>query len=589
MTTEKLRWTHSAVVMAALLALTACAHAPVAPSGPSGSVVHIALNPPAQLGPAASPAAGSSASSPSNSTASGSGESANESSAATIPGASGSAASTQSAAGAGGTLAASPQPVAGISPSDYADLFDRIRAGFKLDDVNNRAERRQLDWFVSHPDYVQQSFQRSELYLYHIVTQLEARGMPLELALLPVIESAYQPYAYSRARALGLWQFIPGTGSRFGLKQNWWYDGRRDVIASTRAALDYLQYLHTQFNGDWLLAIAAYNCGETTVSQAIEHNERRHRPTDFWHLHLPAETRAYVPKLLAMKALVESPESYGLTFSPIPNKPYFTRVKTLGQIDLRVAAEIAGVSSKVIYELNPAFHRWATDPSGPYFLLVPTDTASTFRANIVQLTPAERMPVDHYVVKRGDTLARIARHFGTQPEAIRELNDLPSAALAAGTSLRVPSNVNELPKQVLMAAARVDARDRRMWRPRMRVIVHRGDSLWAIARRHGMDVHTLELLNGIRPGETLHAGQRLILAAAVRDSAYDPHLSRHARHHSSHHLHLGRKLTYIVRAGDTLYHIARSFQVSVRELMRWNGLSHTRLWPGEHLFVLSGR
>ncbi|MGB6450864.1 MAG: LysM peptidoglycan-binding domain-containing protein, partial [Steroidobacteraceae bacterium] len=459
--------------------------------------------------------------------------------------------------------------------------------GFKLQDVDRDAVTRQLDWFVANPDYVQQSFQRAALYLYHITTQLEARGMPLELALLPVIESAYEPYAYSRARALGLWQFIPGTGSRFGLKQNWWYDGRRDVIESTRAALDYLQYLHDEFNGDWLLAIAAYNCGEAEVSTAVQYNEKRGRPTDFWHLRLPAETRAYVPKLLAMKRLVASPESYGLTFSPVPNKPYFTRVDTHGQIDLQVAAEIAGVSTDVIYELNPAFHRFATDPSGPFYLLLPTGAAPTFAANIVQLSPDERMRVNHYVVRHGDTMARIARHFGATPDEIRQLNDLPSGAVVIGQELRVPAEVNQLPRKVLLAAARVDRLNRRLLRPRMRVVVHRGDSLWAIARRHGVDVHTLALLNGIQPGDTLHAGQRLTLtsakvsAGAGTDSDYDA-----APTHSSRHT---RRVTYIVRAGDTLYRISRVFQVSVQQIVSWNQLAHTSLWPGEHLLIRLAR
>jgi membrane-bound lytic murein transglycosylase D len=573
LTTETLRCTCSAILLAAALALTACANAPVAQVPPPKTVVRITLEPPGESSSDTSGAAASQAASTASTVGS---------AASTV----GSAASTGSPTGSGpfgGLSAQSPEPVAGVNPADYADLFDRIRAGFKLQDVDREAVTRQLDWFVANPDYVQRSFQRAELYLYHIVTQLEARGMPLELALLPVIESAYEPYAYSRARAMGLWQFIPGTGSRFGLKQNWWYDGRRDVIESTRAALDYLQYLHDEFNGDWLLAIAAYNCGEAEVTAAVQLNQRRGRPIDFWDLKLPAETRAYVPKLLAMKRLVASPETYGLTFSRIPNKPYFARVDTDGQIDLHVAAEIAGVSPDVIYELNPAFHRWATDPSGPFYLLLPTDTVATFRANIVQLSPDERMRLDHYSVQRGDSMMRIARRFHTTPEVVRELNDLPSGALVIGTDLRVPADANELPRQVLQAAARVDARDRWMLHPRMRVIVHRGDSLWAIARRHGVDVHTLALLNGIQPGDTLHAGQRLMLtAASVRDDeSYDDPPPPHSGH--------TRRVTYIVRAGDTLYRISRVFQVTVQQLINWNRLSHTSLWPGEHLFIRLAR
>jgi len=476
-----------------------------------------------------------------------------------------------------------PEPITGIDASAYADLFDRMRAGFALDEVDRPAVTEQLTWFAENPDFVQRSFEHAELYLYHIVTELDARHMPLELALLPVIESAYQPYALSRTHALGLWQFMAGTANRFGLKQNWWYDGRRDVIESTRAALDYLQSLHQEFKGDWLLAIAAYDCGEMTVERAIQANQARGLPTDFWDLRLPAETRAYVPKFLAMKRLVKNPDAYGLSFSGIPNRPYFARVETGGQIDLRVAAEIAGLSPEVIYELNPAFHRWATDPSGPPYLLLPTEAAAVFRANLAQLNPDERMGVQHYTVHRGDSMTRIASRFGTRPEVIRELNDLPSGAVVVGADLRVPSHVRELPPQVLRAAALVDARERQILRPRVRVVVHRGDSLWAIARRHGMDPRTLATINGMQLGDPLRAGQQLRLASgptrlASLEADYPPPTPTHHRHH-------GRRVTYVVRSGDTLYRISRLFQVTVSEIVRWNGLAHQSILPGQHLLI----
>jgi membrane-bound lytic murein transglycosylase D len=561
LTTGQFRWTHSAILLSAMLALAACAHGPAArhSSSPQAVTATEATPEAAPVAPSVAPA---------------------DSIPETAPAA---AADADTPGGEAATAepAETPQPVAGIDPDNYADLFDRLRAGFKLGDTDQPAVAQQLQWFVDNPDYVQRSFERSELYLYYIVKQLESRGMPLELALLPMIESAYEPYAYSRARAMGLWQFVPGTGSRFGLKQNWWYDGRRDVVESTRAALDYLQYLHDEFNGDWLLAIAGYNCGEAAIVQAVQVNQAKGRPIDFWSLRLPAETRAYVPKLLAMKRLVSQPESYGLAFSPIPNRPYFARVETDGQIDLRVAAEIAGVSADDLYELNPAFHRWATDPSGPYYLLLPTDAAEVFRTNIVQLSADERMRVKHYEVRHGDSMAAIARHFGTKPQVIRELNDLPSGALVIGTDLRVPADVSELPPKVLQAAALADGHGRRrMFRPRVRVIVHRGDSLWAIARRHGVDVHTLALLNGIQPGDTLRAGQRLTLTSSSGGARVAS---------ASEHLHFARRVTYIVRAGDTLYGIARVFQVTVAEIVSWNRLAHTALIPGQHLFIRLAR
>lgn len=480
-----------------------------------------------------------------------------------------------------------PTQVAGITPAQYADLFDRIRAGFKLEDHPDEQDiDQQLDWFASNPDYLQRAFGRSELYLYHIVTQLEARGMPLEIAFLPVVESAFEPYAFSRASASGLWQFIPDTGSRFGLKQDWWYDGRRDIVESTRAALDYLQALHDEFNGDWLLAIAAYNCGEMAVERALDVNRAAGKPLDFWSLHLPRETRAYVPKLLAMKRLVSDPETYGLSISPIPNQPYFARVDTHGQINLKLAAEIAGVTDEELYELNPAFHRWATDPDGPHFLLLPVDGAQAFTENITQLSEEQRMGLAHYTVHKNDSVVSVAKHFNTSVNVIRELNGLPAGRLTVGTDLRVPDATSvQLPAKVMLAAARVDGKvrmNRRERRVRIQV-VHAGESLWSIARRHHMNVNTLASLNGMRPGDALRAGQRIrfstTTATASHASAYTPTTS-HASAGS------GRRVVYVVRAGDTIKAIARLFQVSVHEILSWNGLSSgTHILKGQRLTI----
>ena len=462
-----------------------------------------------------------------------------------------------------------PTQVAGLDPAQYGDLFDRIRAGFRLEDASERAAvDQQLRWYASNPDYLQRAFGRADLYLYYIVTELERRGMPLELALLPVVESAFEPYAYSRARASGLWQFIPGTGSKYGLKQDWWYDGRRDIVESTRAALDYLQSLHDEFNGDWLLAIAAYNCGEALVERAVDMNRGAGRPVDFWDLWLPRETKAYVPKLLAMKRLVLDPEAFGLAFSPIPNQPYFARVSTQGQVNLRIAAEIAGISPEDLYELNPAFHRWATDPAGPHFVLVPVEAADVFAENITQLSADQRLGVAHYSVHRGDSLASVALKFHTSVVVLRELNDLPVGGITVGDDLRVPGAMTDLPAKVVLAAARVDGRVRfRGGRAHVQV-VRRGDSLWTIARRTGMNVNTLAVLNGLQPDDPLRAGQRIRLST-------DSGGRVHRRH-----------VEYTVREGDTVPLIARLFQCSVPQLLAWNGLStHSHLRTGQKLRI----
>jgi len=469
------------------------------------------------------------------------------------------------------------------------ELFARLRSGFLLDDVDEPAVASQLNWFANHPDFLERTWGRAGLWLYYIVSQLEQRKMPAELALLPVIESAFEPYAYSRARASGLWQFISDTGRRFGLKQDWWYDGRRDPIEATRAALDYLQALHDQFDGDWLLAVAAYNCGELTVSRAIERNQRLGKPTDFWHLKLPTETRGYVPELLAMRRLVANPERYGLEFSRIANEPYFVPIVTGGQIDLKVVADIAGVSVEDLYELNPAFHRWATDPTGPYRLLVPADAVEGLQETILHLTPEQRMRVEHYTVRRGDTIATIARHFATKPDVIRQLNDLGASDLPViDSALRVPSPNIELPAKVTRAAMLFDSppRLRRGGRRPNIHVVRRGDTLYALAQRLGTDVQTLAQSNGLKAGDRLHAGQRLRVGGSrslVADAAPGAGRSSSgtATLASSD---AGRRMTYIVRRGDTLYGIARLLQVTVNELIGWNGMSggHS-LKPGQAL------
>jgi len=465
--------------------------------------------------------------------------------------------------------------VAGLTPEQYPDVFDRIRAGFKLEDVDSPRVDQQLAFYANNPQYLERVFGRAVPYMHHIVQEIEARGMPLELALLPVVESAFEPYAQSWVRANGLWQFMPGTGERFGLKQDWWYDGRRDVVASTRAALDYLQYMHDEFFDDWLLAIAAYNCGELRVQREVAANRAAGKPVDFFSLNLPAETRAYVPKLLAMRRLVANPEDYGIAFSPIPNEPYFVRVDTGGQIDLSLAAELAGITIDEVYELNPGFHRWATDPAGPHILLLPRDSADAFRRNLDLLSPDERVRVSIHKVRAGDSVASIAKKYKTQAIVIRDMNNLNDNPLVVGSELRVPTAVVNLPAKVMLAAANVDGRGNRAGRRPEVHVVRSGDSLWRIAKTHSMDVATLARMNGMGPGDTLRAGQKLVLNNRAGSSGRSLASSSGSR-----------QVSYQVRSGDTLSRIAQVFGVSVSDLVNWNGIGqHTTLRPGQKLTV----
>ncbi len=469
------------------------------------------------------------------------------------------------AAAAAAIPAAAPSAAPG---PHYANLFARIRAGFQLSDPDKPVIAEEARWYANHPKFLQRAFGRADMYLYYIVTQLQARHMPLELSLLPVIESAFQPYAYSWARAAGIWQFTSGTGRLFGLKQDWWYDGRLDVVASTNAALNYLQQLHNQLGGHWLLAIAAYNCGVATVLRAMQINRAEGRPTDFWDLNLPRQTEFYVPQLLAMARLVKDPARYGLSFSPIPDKPFFQRVATDGQINLEVAAELAGISSDEIYQLNPAFHRWATDPTGPFYLLLPVGTVPVFDQNLAALTPEERMGVEHYVVRRGDTVYSVAHQFKTTMAILYKLNDLPRGRLVVGQTIEVPASDYRLPNSVMVADARI-AHD--YWQGNFRVVrVRPGDSLWAIAQRNGMSVQRLAQINGISPQNTLWPGEQLRLYADAQPGRFKaPRFWVHVVR---------------VRAGDTLWSIAQSHGMTVHALASLNGLRANQIIrPGEQL------
>ncbi len=490
-------------------------------------------------------------------------------------------ASAEVPAAATGAAATEEAVVEAPPPSD---LLERVRDGLALGQHYNSRIDKEADYYARNPQYVERVFDRASPYLHYIVHEVEARGLPMELALLPIIESAFQPYAYSHANASGLWQFIASTGSRFQLKQDWWYDGRRDIVAATGAALDYLTYLHDLLDGDWLNAIAAYNCGEANVMRAIRKNKAAGKRVDFWNLKLPAETRGYVPRLLAITRIVADPGEYGLAIDGIPDAPYFDKVETGGQISIEVAAELAGITTEDMYELNPAYHRWATDPSGPYIMLVPVESAATFRTNLLLLTPDQRLRVERYTVRQGDTVASIAARFGTTAQHLQELNSLGNATrVAVNSELRVPSAVKALPEQVRTAAARVDSR--LPGGVRAVHVVKRGETLSGIARRHNMGLSSLARINGIGTSSTLRIGQRLRLSAAAGSSSS----SRSGGVVSSETSASGRKVTYVVRRGDTLSSIADALKVTVASLREWNKISGSAIQAGQRLVAYVSR
>ena len=420
------------------------------------------------------------------------------------------------------SLVSSPVPPESSPLAELPNLFDRIRLGYKLPDVADRSIDNQVRFFVGKPDFLDRTFERAERYLYYVVRELEARDMPLELAFLPVIESAYNPYAYSRARAAGMWQFITPTARRYEVRVNWWQDGRRDVVDSTRAALDYLSELHKRFD-DWLLAVAAYNCGEMAVERAVEKARRSHRPTDFWHLKLPRETRGYVPGLLAMARIVADPDRYGLEFEPIANQPYFAQVAVGSQIDLRLSAMLLGVTEEELHGLNPAFNRWATDPDGPHHRLVPAAEAAEFARTVLSLSPELRMPVERYRVGAGDTLKSLAQDRNIPVSAILKMNGIMAAELHPGDDIVLPAST----VAPLRAGLIIEGETLLPGHHRRTYVVHHGETLASIARRNHVGVEELAELNGLSPSAQLKAGNSLIVEVSDRKVKHRKKKAKH--------------------------------------------------------------
>ena len=476
---------------------------------------------------------------------------------------------------------ASPSGVSpsGVSPAPArparADLLSRLRTGLSLPIVADRAVATERDWYIRHPDYLARVFARADTYLHFIVEAIEERDMPLDLALLPIVESAFDPFAYSHGRASGLWQIIPGTGRRLGLKQNWWFDGRRDIAESTRAALDYLQMLHEMFDGDWLLAVAGYNSGEGNVARAVRRARAAGRPTDFWNIRsdLPRETRAYVPRLIAIRDIVADPERHGVTLPRIEDAPVFTAIDTVSQIDLALAAELAEVEIDRLYALNPGINRWATDPEGPHRLFVPLDAGPKLAAALRTLDESERVRWTRHRIGNGETLSGIATRYGTTTSVLREINGISGSMIRAGQHLMIPHAVEgaDSYRQSLDARS-ARQRDRERAGTRITHAVQAGESFWTISRQYGVGMRELASWNAMAPGDTLSVGRDLVVWTKSSSAAVSPGQVR--------------RINYVVRRGDSLASIAQRFRVSVSQLVQWNGIDPQRyLQPGQRLVM----
>lgn len=457
------------------------------------------------------------------------------------------------------------EPAAEIDQT--TNLWDEIIEGYGLPNVSDERVDKNLRWLANNQRYLDRVTQQGRPYLYYVANQLKANNLPQELALLPIVESAYDPFALSRSRALGIWQFMPQTGRNFGLAQNHWYDGRRDVIASTDAAIRYLKRLHTMFDGDWFLAIAAYNAGEGTVRRAIKKNSRLGKGTDFWSLPLSQQTRSYVPQLIALSKVVANPAKYELELTAIPNDPYFTTVNVSTPIDLAQAARMAEIDPKELRNLNAGYNRWITNPSGPHQLLVPIADAAQFTLTLDKLPKIKPMQIaGDYKVKSGDTLGALAKRYGTSVAAIQAANNLKTTKLRIGQSLSIPGQAPVNSPYAIQAEQEIAQRNQKS--TGVHYTVKAGDSFWTIAKKNGTSVNKLLQWNNMSAKTKLKPGQKLLVANNV------------IVHQD------GNKITYQIKSGDTLSKIASKFAVSTKDILSWNKVKNeSYIHPGQELTI----
>ncbi len=457
------------------------------------------------------------------------------------------------------------QPV--TDPKDLS-IWYYIRESDQITHANNRRIEVERNWFIKNQDYLNRVFKRAEPVMAYIAEEINKRGLPMELILLPVIESAYNPYAYSSAHAAGLWQFIPSTGKLYKLRQDWWYDGRRDIIASTNAALDYLKYLHERHGNDWLLALAAYNAGTGKVGRAVSRNRKYRRKADYWSIPLPKETKLYVPKFLALVDVVSNSHKYNVHLPHINLQPKVARVHLGDPIDLSLAAKFANTDPKTFYSLNPGFKRGSTGAGKHFELLIPYENKSSFESQLFSLPDSERIQWARHIIRKGDTLNKIAKQYKVSVSQIKKVNNLSSNVIRLGKTLKLPTGsslqanaVIHNPWQAKFERQQASLRTHR---------VKRGDSLWSISKRYGVSVTNIARWNNMSRNGVLRIGQKLKI--------------KPGRTSSSSRQNALRKVKYRVKPGDSLYRIARTFKVSIPEITKWNTLNNKDfLRPGQNL------
>jgi len=467
-----------------------------------------------------------------------------------------------------------------LNYSDDNDLWRVIADRQEIIVDNNPRIQSHIDWISQRPDYLASISKRAEPFLYLVVSELEKEELPTEIALLPIVESDYYPFSYSHGTATGIWQFIPSTGRMYGLDEDWWHEDRRDVLASTKAAVRYLKDLNRMFDGDWLLSIAAYNAGPGRVQRAIDKNRNQGKRTDYWSLDLPKETEKYVPKLLALGKVLKNPERFNQKLIKIENKPYLEPINLESQFDLALIAQWTNLSIDEIYSFNPGLKRWATPEALPYTILLPVDVVGDFKEILTNQKNRPKVSWTRYKVKEGDSLSIIAQNFNTTINQIQSVNNINGSLIRANSYLIVPlareSEAYYSLSDVQREKSRLNATknsDKLIYK------VVSGDSLWKISRNFDVTVNDLVRWNKIVPTAPLSIGKELVILIDAKEKTELAKITNTG-------IDINRKIVYTVRSGDNLSLIAQKYKVKVSQIRDWNDLNETDiLQPGDKLTI----
>jgi membrane-bound lytic murein transglycosylase D len=433
------------------------------------------------------------------------------------------------------------------------ELWSEIRKSFRLKDYSYIPQvREQINWIKLHPTYLNNFAENSSRYIYYILEEIKQKDLPGELVLMPMIESNYNPFAYSHAGAAGLWQLMPGTGSGLGIQQDWWYEGRRDIKPSTNAALTYLQYLAKFFDKQWLLAIAAYDSGEGTVLNAVRKNQQHRQKTDFWNLPLPRETQAYLPRLLALASVIRSPGYYHISLPRQQYQPYFEEVTIREQLDLNQAAKIANISYAELLKLNPGHNRWTTSPNKDSSLLLPIASIEPFKQKLSTLSKQERLAWNRHVIAEGETLSGIAHSNKSSVSVIKNINKLKNDVIKPGQALYVPSTKIMTDKTATRLRRQISSINQGKSSKGPHKVVHivkKGETFSHLEQKYQVKAPAIRFWNQITNATRITPGQKLILWVDKPSSV---------------------RKGYAVKAGDTLSAIAQKNHLTLSSLRQLN-------------------